>query len=61
MEKILAYKKMKNNSNKLVKQSKKKYLKDISHTGITTSKTLWKTVKLFIETKENGTIEVEKN
>ena len=60
MEKFLTFKKMKNKCNKFVKQSKKKYSKYISHTGRPTSKKFWKTVKLFIEKKENVTIRCRK-
>ena len=48
------------------KQSKKKYIKDISNKGAVTSKPLWNTVKHFITYKgiqinENITIEAEIN
>ena len=50
----------------LLKQSKKKYIKDSSNKGAATSKSFWNTVKHFIthkgiQTNENITIEVEKN
>ena len=49
----------------MLKQSKKKYIKDISNKGVATSKSFWNTVKPFInkgiQTNENITIEVEKN
>ena len=50
----------------LLKQSKKKYINHISNKGAATSKSFWNTVKPFIthksiQTKENVTIEVEKN
>ena len=65
-ENFLAYKNIKNKCNNLLKQSKKKYIKDISNKGAATSKSFWNTVKPFIthkgiQTNENITIEVEKN
>ena len=65
-ENFLAYKNIRNKCNNLLKQSKKKYLKDISNKEAATSKTFWNTVKPFIthkgiQTNQNITIEVEKN
>ena len=65
-ENFLAYKNIKNKCNNLLKQSKKKYIKDISNKWATNSKSFWNTVKPFIthkgiQTNENITIEVEKN
>ena len=65
-ENLLAYKKIKNKCNNLLKQSKRKYLKEISREGTTTSKAFWNTVKPFmtnkgIQTNDNITIEVEKD
>ena len=65
-ENFLAYKNIKNKCNNLLKQSKKKYIKDISNKGAATSKSFWNTVKPFIthkgiQTNENIIIEVEKN
>ena len=64
---FLAYKDNKRKcNNNLLKQSKKKYKKDISNKGAPTSKSFWNTVKPFItnkgnQTNENITTEVEKN
>ena len=63
---FLAYKNIKNKCNNLLKQSKKKYIKDINNKGAATSKSFWNTVKPFItykgvQTNESITIEVEKN
>ena len=65
-ENFLAYKNIKNKCNNLLKQSKKKYIKDISNKGAAISKSFWNTVKPFIihkgiQTNENITIEAEKN
>ena len=65
-ENFLAYKNIKNKCNNLLKQSKKKYTKDISNKGAATSKSFWNTARPFIthksiQTNENITIEVEKN
>ena len=65
-ENFLAYKNIKNKCNNLLKQSKKKYIKDISNKGAATSKTFWNSVKPFIthkgiQTNESTTIEAEKN
>ena len=65
-ENFLAYKSIKNKCNNLLKQSKKKYIKDISNKGAATSKSFWNAVKPFIthkgiQTNENITTEVEKN
>ena len=64
-ENFLAYKNIKNKCNNLLKQSKKKYIKNISNKGAATSKSFWNPVKPFIthkgiQTNENITIEVEK-
>ena len=64
-ENFLAYKNIKNKCNNLLKQSKKKYIKDISNKGAATSKSFWNTVKPFIthkgiQTNENITIEQRK-
>ena len=40
-ENFLAYKNIKNKCNNLLKQSKKKYIKDISNKGAATSKSFW--------------------
>ena len=60
---LLAYKNIKNKCNDLRKQSKKKYIKDISNNGAATSNSFWNTVKPFItykgiQTNKNITIEV---
>ena len=47
-ENVLAYKKISNKCNNLLKQSTKKYIKDISNKGATTSKSFWNTIKPFI-------------
>ena len=47
-ENFSAYKNIKNKCNNLLKQSKKKYIKDISNKGAATSKSFWNTVKPFI-------------
>ena len=65
-ENFLAYNHIKNKCNNLLKQSKKKYIKDISNKGNATSESFRNTVKPFInhkgiQRKENITIEVEKN
>ena len=65
-ENLLAYKNIKNKCNNLLKQSKKKYIKDISNKGAAASKSFWNPIKPFIthkgiQTNENITIEVEKN
>ena len=65
-ENFSAYKNIKNKCNNLLKQSKKKYIKDISNKGAATSKSFWNTVKPFIthkgiQTNDNMTTEVEKN
>ena len=65
-ENFLVYKNIKNKFNNLLKQSKKKCIKDISNKGAATSKSLWNTVKHSITHKgiqrnENIIIEVEKN
>ena len=65
-ENFLAYKNIKNKCNNLLKQSKKKYIKNISNKGAATSKSFWNPVKPFIthkgiQTNENITIEAEKN
>ena len=65
-ENVLAYKNIKNKCNNYLKQSKKKYIKDISNKGVATSKSFWNAVKPFITHKgiqanENITIEIEKN
>ena len=61
-ENFLAYKNIKNNSKKSLKQSKKKYIKDISNKGAATSKSVtqylrhnlgYKKYKLFDVTKFN--------
>ena len=59
----LAYKNIKNKCNNVLKQCKKKYIKDISNKGAATSKSFWNTFKHFITHKgiqinENITIEV---
>ena len=64
-ENLLAYKNIKKKCDNLLKQSKKKCIKD-SNKGAATSKSFWNTVKPFIthkgiQTNENITIEVEKN
>ena len=64
-ENLLAYKNIKKKCDNLLKQSKKKCIKD-SNKGAATSKSFWNTVKPFIThkgipTNENITIEVEKN
>ena len=46
-ENFLAYKDIKNKCNNLLKQSKKKYIKNISNKGAATSKAFWNTVKPF--------------
>ena len=61
-ENFLAYKNIKNKCNNLLKQSKKKYIKDIRNEGAATSKSFWDTVKPFItdkgiQTNESITIE----
>ena len=65
-ENFLAYKNIKNKCNNLLKQSTKKYIKDISNKGAAASKSFWNAVKPFIthkgiQTNENITIDVEKN
>ena len=65
-ENFLTYTNIKNKCNNLLKQSKKKYIKDISNKGAATSKSFWNAVKPFIthkgiQTKEDRTNEVEKN
>ena len=65
-ENLLAYKNIKNKCNNLLKQSKNKYIKDISNKGAAASKSFWNPIKPFIthkgiQTNENITIEVEKN
>ena len=65
-ENFFAYKNIKNKCNNLLKQSKKKYIKDISNIGAATSNSYWNKVKPFIthkgiQTNENMTTEVEKN
>ena len=65
-ENFLAYKNIKNKCNNLLKQSKKKYIKDISNKRAATSESFFNTVKPFITHKgiqvnENMTIEVEEN
>ena len=57
---------MKNKCNNLLKQSKKKNLKDIGNKEAATSKTVWNTVNHFatdkgIQRNENITTDVEKN
>ena len=63
-ENLLAYKNIKKKCDNLLKQSKKKCIKD-SNKGAATSKSFWNTVKPFIthkgiETNKNITIEAEK-
>ena len=65
-ENFLAYRNIKNKCNNSLKQSKNKYIKDISNKGAATSKSFSNTVKLFIthkgtQTNEIITIEAEKN
>ena len=64
-ENFLAYKNIKNKCNDLLKQSQKKYIKDINNKGVTISKSFWNTVKSFITHKgiqtKNKTSELEKN
>ena len=65
-ENFLAYKNIKNKCNNLLKQSKKKYIKDISNKRAATSESFFNTVEPFITHKgiqvnENMTIEVEEN
>ena len=65
-ENFLAYKNIKNKCNNLLKQSKKKCIRDISSKGAATSESFWNAVKPFITYKsiqinENITIEVEKS
>ena len=46
-EEFLAYKNIKNECNNLLKQSKKKYIKEFSNKGPAASKLFWKTVKPY--------------
>ena len=48
-ENFFAYKNIKNKCNNLLKQSKEKYIKDISNKGAATSKSFWNLVKPFIK------------
>ena len=50
-ENFLTYKNIKNKRNNLLKQSKKKYIKDISNKGAATSKSFWNPVKSFFTHK----------
>ena len=50
-ENFLAYKKIKNKYNNLIKKSKKIYFQVHAGEGSTTGKSFWKTVKPFISTK----------
>ena len=50
-ENFLAYKKIKNKYNNLIKKSKKIYFQVHAGEGSTTVKSFWKTVKPFISTK----------
>ena len=45
---ILTYKNIKNKCNDLLKQAKKKYVKDSINKGAGTSKSFWNTVKPFL-------------
>ena len=63
---FVTYKNIKKKCNNLLKQCKKKYMKDISNKGAGTSKSFWNTVKPFIshkgiQTNENIAIQIEKN
>ena len=65
-ENSLAYKNIKNKCNNMLKQSKKKYVKDIYNKGAAASMSFQNTVKPFIthkgiQTDENITSEVNKN
>ena len=62
-ENFLAYKKIKNKCNNLVKKSKKRYFqKNCSSEGSASSKSFWNTVEPFISSKgtlSNGNIIIE--
>ena len=50
---ILAYKSIKNKCNDLLKQAKKKYVKDSRNKAAGTSKSFWNTVKPFLTHKKS--------
>ena len=65
-ENFLAFKKIKNKANNLIKRSKKQYFETISSEGKTSSKVFWNAVKPFMTNKgirinDNITIEAEIN